>query len=234
MRKIVIATILCLFVGFTQAQNYSLKNRWNIKAGYSRYGNGGYSIKGNNGFRQKRSSNFQIEGNYGVLSCLELGLYAGIMSYPIYRNANPEVIYNDTIGFHIKKEMAVAPTFGLNVNFHILPLFVKKEDCRWDFYVCAKYGGCYIIKDPLPSEVIDYTKAHYSNIDNPSYAKTYKHEYGIGIGGSVYFWKVFGLYAECSVGQYTFFKSRTFQKNAIDYFNLRGGFTFKWSSNKIQ
>ncbi|MDR1181465.1 MAG: hypothetical protein LBL13_05770 [Bacteroidales bacterium] len=234
MRKIVLATIVCLLVGFIQAQNYNIKNRWNIKAGYSRYANGGYSIGSNNDFIQKRSSNFRIEGNYGVLSCLELGLYAGIISYPVYRSSNPGAIYNDSIGLPVKKEIAVAPTFGLNVNFHILPLFVKKEDCRWDLYVCAKYGGCYLIEDRMPSEAIDYSKVHYPEIKNPSDAKTYKHEYGVGIGGSVYFWKVFGLYAECSVGQYTVFENPSFQKNAIDYFNIRGGFTFKWSSNKGQ
>jgi hypothetical protein len=106
--------------------------------------------------------------------------------------------------------------FGLNVNFHILPLFVKKEDCRWDFYVCAKYGGCYATKPPMtiPFEQVSFT--------------SYKHEYGVGLGGSVYFWNLVGLYTECSFGQYSFFHTSDFPSTINNYFNIRGGLTFKW------
>jgi hypothetical protein len=234
MRNIVLIAVMFLFVGFSQAQNYSIKNRWNVKAGYSRYGNNTYAISKKNSAKtvQQGSSNFRIEGNYGIISCLELGLYAGIMTYPVQSITIAQGFYSDTMGYRLEieyspdeMETVIAPTFGLNVNFHILPLFVKKEDCRWDLYISAKYGGCFFAREQYPLQMFN---------------RSYKHEYGAGIGGSVYFWKVFGLFAECSFGQYSFFRNKNLHRPDValslpiknhyarDYFNLRGGFTFKW------
>jgi hypothetical protein len=233
MRNIVLIAVMFLFVGFSHAQNYSIKNRWNVKAGYSRYGNGTYAVSkiDNTKLVQKSSSNFRIEGNYGIISCLELGLYAGIMAYPVPRILHVQGEYSESTGHIVeieyspdKMETATAPTFGININFHILPLFVKKEDCRWDLYVSAKYGGCFLTKaQRLPDLVL----------------RSYKHEYGAGLGGSVYFWKVFGLFTECSFGQYSFFGQYSLPVDInipfigqsffwSYHFNLRGGLTFKW------
>jgi hypothetical protein len=229
MRKIFLATLMCLFACSIHAQSYSIAKRWNIKAGYSRYVTEEYYKASDKLFigweyMQKRSSNYRIEGNYGVLPCLEVGLYAGLMTYPVFKyNVTKEeydsILYqNRATGIDVTKESALAPMFGVNVNFHLLPFLVKKEDCRWDLYVCAKYGGCYFTKIKFP-----YTE---------TVSNSYKHEFGIGVGGSVYFWKLVGLYTECSFGRYSFLHTSAVPSSIKNYFNIRGGITFKWHSKK--
>ncbi|MDR1459778.1 MAG: hypothetical protein LBI60_06160 [Bacteroidales bacterium] len=233
MKKKCLIIAMSLFVYFVQAQNYSIAKRWNIKAGYSR---STYGVSSTEKWGKKTSSNYRIEANYGVLSCLEVGLYAGIITHPLYKYKATEIYYrNDnpqdsTIDYLVDQKTTVAPIFGLQVNFHILPLFVKKEDCRWDLYVSAKYGGCYLVKGNISSDLLNVMREQYPNQPVNSFAKTFKQEYGIGIGGSVYFWKVFGLYTECSFGQYGFFTNPEVKTTYTlgNNFNIRGGFTCKW------
>ncbi len=58
-------------------------------------------------------------------------------------------------------------------------------------------------------------------------SKRYRHEFGVGIGGGVYFWKVFGLYAEVLVGQYSYFPELF-----DSYYTARIGVELKFMPNK--
>ena len=199
---IVLAGLLPLFV-YAQEDvkvlnaKYSIKNRWNIKANYSPY-----CVSRHYGWQ----TNVRLELNYGFNSCLEAGIYGGIQIYNKFDLIEWGCLPEHKTGF--------APTFGAQINFHLLPLFVQNSDSRWELYLTAKYGGMvftYSGKTPL--------------IDAAPFPKQveYKHEYCMGFGGGVYFWQVFGLYAEFGLGQYY-----SSLPNRIIPCKIRGGFTFKF------
>ena len=131
-----------VFFSFGYAQNYNIKNRWNTKLSVS-FNRTNYK---NRPFMQwdnvpahpfQAKFNMRAECNYGVLNWLEVGGYLGYIRYRnfhyISKYSKPPWIY------------AVAPTFGVNVNIHLLPFWVKNKDCRWEWYITAKYGGAYLI-----------------------------------------------------------------------------------------
>ena len=227
-----ILVVACSFMG--NAQNYTVKNRWNTKIGYSRN-----QIKGKDSpiawpdawgdipWINKRASNFRIELNYGVLNWLEVGIYGGFTHYI----AEKIIIEGDSI-IEWTKESALAPTFGINVNFHLLPLFVKKEKCRWEWYITAKYGGAFFSKwgkgdyaMAVPSHVEENGDGTWSfYIDGPPNPQRYRHEFGIGMGAGVYFWNTFGLYIEVCGGQYSYYPE-LFKA----WHSIRGGIEFKFT-----
>ena len=102
---------------------YSIKNRWNIKASYSIYNQPGFNVS--------EKSNIRLELNYGFNSCLEAGIYGGTQLFFSHKIVN-EIMEPKT---------GIAPTFGVQMNFHLLPLFVLNPNSRWDLYLTAKYGG---------------------------------------------------------------------------------------------
>lgn len=224
----------------SMGQGYTIKDRWNIKVGYSFYTTdilfGGISeIPYLEVYKRVISPYIRIEGNYAPKRCWEFGLYIGFLPYDVSKVlgfASKEEYDNYSGPYKTKDSKALAVGFGLNANFHILPLFVEKENCRWDFYINAKYGGI------IP------TRASYPYVVNGDYAQRYNHEYGIGIGGGIYFWNLVGFYAEVSFGQYFFnsewykewFKSfgykYRYKPKFMDCFNIRVGLTFKWYSKK--
>ena len=226
--QILIGVFLLCFCSLSSmtGQSYDIANRWNIKAGYSRnvlnvlfipISENPITLKE---YKRKRSSNFRIEGNFAPIRFLEVGVYTGFMVYTTDRVIGfTEYEFMNYQGlFETIAEKAMILNFGINANLHLLPFFVKKENCRWDLYVCAKYGGTVLTKTKFPYLPLSI-----------GYSSTapYIQEYGIGIGGSVYFWNVFGLYTECSFGQYSL--NPTMYKA---WFNLRGGISFKWQSKK--
>ena len=85
--------IACVFLLFTFSSvvysQYNIQGRWNIKAGYSRnvsavmfvpISENPFLLKEDNRWR---SSNFRIEANYVPIRFLEVGVYTGLMTYPV-------------------------------------------------------------------------------------------------------------------------------------------------------
>jgi len=225
---VIILIINFSWIQYSNAQTNSVKNRWNINISYSLYPIWKLSepfithdkdLNGNRLVRERRS-NLRIYLNYGILNYLEIGSYLGFMHYDSYRI--PEIPEDTIMIFFISPENVLAPTFGFNINLHLLPLLKKNIKSRWDVYIMAKYGGCYLI---------NYNEKYFIPLSNINYHKDelypYRHEYGIGIGGSVYFWNLVGLNMEFSFGQFSYWP-RIFSKN----FNLRGGIVFKFNTNQ--
>ena len=155
----------CLF-----GQENPIKNRWNFKFGYSRYVTGAKLSDGSDlGYKKDKTGNLRIEGNYGVFNNFEFGIYMGISN-------------NKWLGYIEKKEGFI-PYFGVNFNYHILPLISKRNNFPVDFYITGKYGGLYI------NSTLTNLSGHHE-------------EYGLGIGAYYYFWKNIGVYSEFSLGKY--------------------------------
>jgi len=191
-------------------QNLSVKNRWNIKAGYSLYKthNIGFApffeISGVHGedLMYLRRSNVRFELNYGILNWLEFGGYFGVMSYKyLLMKNNYESNWGDG------EETAILPTFGINANIQILPFFVKNKKCKWDFYIPVRYGGFYLTKWQN-SEEYGISTTDLNTWDDvkggvPKLSQ-YRHEYGAGLGGAVYIKNIAGFYIEILGGQFSY------------------------------
>lgn len=185
----------------------SVKNRWTIKASVS-----GYKCWDKDLFimfgdferdNNVRRVNFRLEADYGLTKHLEVGLFAGFQDYKyvkILEAMNPEET------FAIMKR-TVAPTFGVGLNFHLLPIFVEEKNCRWDLYLTAKYGGCFL--PHVEVDELDDVRTHYA------------HEYGAGLGIAYYIRNRAGFFAEFMFGNYSYFS------NVQSSSNFRAGITFK-------
>ena len=195
---------------------YNIKNRLNIKASVSlhrsnekdfpfiEFGEGTPSV-------YKPRFNARVDCNYGVSKWLELGAYIGFMRH---RASSYQVIDLENGIVDAFTEIAYAPTFGINANVHLLPFWVKNKNCRWELYLTAKYGGTYLVKWYGHRVGNRQYAANAAWIDDPFnppstiYIDTthYRHEFGAGIGGGVYFWNVFGLYFEALAGKFSYFQ----------------------------
>lgn len=179
----------------TDGYNYSVKNRWTVKASISRYKtalyNGSPIAHVGDHFllsHNRKMINFKVESNYGINKFIETGIFTGFQHYEYYETTNQNTSSYEILGV----ANSFALLFGINLNFHILPFFVKSEKCRWDLYLTTKYGGCY-----LP----------YKEVDHPLFdVSKYRQEYGLGLGFGYYFKNIIGLFAEASIGQYFYFK----------------------------
>jgi len=189
-------------------QNLSVKGRWNIKASYSLYKefNENYDvaffIEGSKLFGDRRfakQSNPRIEANYGVLNWLETGAYLGFMMYRYLPKPTGFMFSPDDLKY------AYAPTFGININVHLLPFFVKKQNCIWDFYIPVRYGGCYLIRwaDGDTGVLLSQMKT-WDNVGGMPSENKYRHEYGAGLGGAVYIKNIMGFYVELLGGQFSY------------------------------
>ena len=189
----VFLTVLMLYSNSIYSQtnnyNYSVKNRWTVKASVSRYKTACMSeviaFVGDNFLsmmQQRKMVNFKVEANYGVNKFIETGIFVGFQHYEWCK---------DYYSFDTPSK-SFAPLLGVNLNFHILPFFVKSEKCHWDLYLTTKYGGCY-----LPHKEIDIPDFECSK---------YRQEYGLGLGVSYYIRNIVGFFAEGSVGQFYYFK----------------------------
>ena len=214
-----------LFVSFTYGQNYSIKNRLNTKLSVScnrtnEWGNDYFAELDRPLHPIRFRFNVRAECNYGVTNWLELGGYLGYIRYEntyysYWRHQNFINCGNGEYAWVPKDvgdksfRVAFAPTFGINANVHLLPFFVKNKDCRWEWYVTAKYGGAYLINHmPFRSTGISVvsTSSKVQSSDINCSGKRYRNIFGAGMGGGVYFKNVFGLYAEVMAGQYSYFQ----------------------------
>lgn len=204
MKYFLIILVFLSTLSFHSYSQYSIQNRWNLKASVSMHRSNDMDIPfitiGDPIMVYKPRFNARVDFNYGILNCLEIGVYLGFMRH--YANRI------DTIFWESYPEVTYAPTFGINVNFHLLPLWVKNENSRWELYLTAKYGGVYLIKWYGYKDYNATGAWHEFDEEIPTFyfnLKHYRHEFGLGIGGGVYFWKVFGVYAEFLVGKFSYF-----------------------------
>jgi hypothetical protein len=120
----------------------------------------------NDPFKHKR---YNFELNYGFLDYLEAGIYGGYSSVKLFEYTSAhQGRFTTTDGY----------LYGLNCNFHLLPLLNKKED-RWlDLYLTGKLGGITI-----------------SNLKSLE-------EHCIGGGATVYLSKHLGIFGEYNYGKF--------------------------------
>jgi len=230
----IILILLLIFSLSVTGQTLSVKGRWNVKAGYSLYKLTTSTVRPiefdwtKTSLMYKSKWNVRVEVNYGVLKWLETGIYVGLMGYEY--NPPPYLVLSNYPD-------AVAPTFGVNVNVHLLPLFVKNPNCKWDFYIPLKYGGNYIPKygngrDAIVFSLIDTWDNVTRNMTLDEYIEykkntlswsKYRHEYGAGLGAAVYIKNIIGFYAEVMGGQFSYFP-----EIVRSPYNIRVGLTAKF------
>ena len=122
--KLLITWLLCLICAISaSAQNSFIKGRWNGKLGYYNY-----PKRDNNG-SSSITPTLRLEANYGFPKYIEAGAYFGF--------GIPESMiftYTDSTTTGVGN-FTFMPFYGIDVNFHILPLFIEKNDFRFDLYV---------------------------------------------------------------------------------------------------
>ncbi|HEX2921625.1 MAG TPA: outer membrane beta-barrel protein [Bacteroidales bacterium] len=162
---------ILLFTLSAPAQDSYLKKRWNIKLGYSTYTSMFLNIKPVN------NNNYRLELNYGVLNNIETGVYAGYSKMLVS-------IPGRTTGL-IESSSPVTFFYGVNFNYHLLPLVIKEDNFRFDLYLTGKAGGMNI-------------EHNYLN----------QFEYSLGGGAALYLFKHFGGFVEYTYGKY-YYKDQT-------------------------
>jgi hypothetical protein len=176
---LIISTVL--ITETVHAQQYSIKDRWNIKTNYGFYPNLGIF----NPYENIYSHVFQLEANYGFLNFLEVGLYSG------YTQVDAAIFtIIDENSAEAKNTAHNAPVFfyGLTTNIHLLPFILKREKFRVDFYLSGKLGGFYI-NSKLGG---DFTVPERGN----------SFDYGVYGGLAFYIGEHWGIYGEYGVGNY--------------------------------
>jgi hypothetical protein len=152
-----------------------IKNRWNIKAGFSKYKSGSIYKTSGSTVTDELYDVYQLDGrleaSYGFLNCMEAGVYGGVF------------IEEKNIGAGISSGFYLMPAYGFNVNFHPLPLLMPKKSLWFDLYLTGKAGG-------------KTFKGSYG------WDSGVRSEYGLGTGASLYIFGI-GIYAEYLLGKYS-------------------------------
>lgn len=198
-KKQILFTLIILIstISIALSQQSYIKNRYNFKLGLSLYPK--------EDFIGSKPMNLRIEASYGIWGFVEAGAYFGIGRYdywgPTQNNISP--------GLRV-----FSPFYGIQSNFHMLPLLIKKNDFRFDVYLAAKYGG------------------HFFNVaEGSAPPRGFYSEYGLGLGIAFYPWKHTGFYTEYSIGKYSYYTdpvSAGFEKDLRP--NLRFGVSFKYKN----
>jgi hypothetical protein len=102
-------------------QDSYIKGRWNIKAGYSKYGLGSWT---NQTVKENMTGHYRLETNYGFFDAIETGVYFGYSEKDVfgYLNTDPTWFY------------------GLNMNLHPLAWLFDSEAPRFELYLTGRYG----------------------------------------------------------------------------------------------
>ncbi|HZJ73831.1 MAG TPA: hypothetical protein VFC87_03410, partial [Perlabentimonas sp.] len=79
------------------------------------------------------SNNFWFESNYGHSKFLESGIYLGYTNF-----SNIDITENNQI--ITSSNISNAFFYGVNTNFHIMPLFNFANEPRFDVYISGKTG----------------------------------------------------------------------------------------------
>ena len=134
--------------------------------------------------------------NFGLTKHLEAGVYAG---YGSIQNQNE---YHGSTSHPL--EYVATPSYGLNLNYHILPFWIQSPDYRLAIYVTGKAGLRHVTK-----RIPDTLNGTFSEIS-------------FGGGAAFYVFKRFGILGEYSFGNYAV------RKNDFKLFdNVLLGLTFK-------
>jgi hypothetical protein len=178
MKKTILSSvtiILLLIVFNATAQNYSIKDRWNIRLGYSQY-----PME----YFDHVPKNFRAELNYGLLDFLEVGAYLGYSRHETLEQTTSSNA--DSVSFYFNVEDASVPSYGLSTSIHLFPFILKKENFWIDLYLTGKYGGyCVLSKE-------GYSPGRKNNSD-----------YGVYGGLALYPFEHLGLFAEYGYGNKT-------------------------------
>ncbi len=170
MRRLLLLLSLLVSIN-TFAQTNSVLGRFSTKLGFA---------MSNSGVFYRKLPNIRLEGNYGLARVFEVGAYTGFGFYIHEMKEQGEP------GGSVESFGYSALNYGVNANFHILPLLIKEKALRFDLYMSGKVGGVSPIGEygfPAPDKF------------NP--------DYGIYGGVAYYFGSHFGLYGEFGYGNYT-------------------------------
>jgi hypothetical protein len=116
--------LLCFTMGhsYVYGQESYVKGKWNIKAGYSKYGFGSWT---NQSVKENITGHYRLETNYGFFNAIEAGAYFAYseIDSPVGRfDSDPTWFY------------------GLNLNLHPLDHFFHFDKPRLDIYVTGRFG----------------------------------------------------------------------------------------------
>lgn len=171
INKNIILGLIFLMLSLNLASQESyIKDRWDVKIGYS-MPNVPYWVDFINKYPFNQW-NLSLEGNYGFSECFTGGLYVGFSDMTYYKIW----LAPDSIQYIGEWNYAKVFSYGVKINFHILPIFIKNNDFRFDLYLTGRVGGYYFNKN--------------------------KFEYNTGVGFAFYPGKHFGFYTEYSYGNY--------------------------------
>lgn len=135
-----------------------------------------------------------LEWNRMIVPNLELGLYVGLRGYEVDFATLPDGSLSE---YPTGGEYNLSALYGLNVNYHFLPLLVE-QPTRWDVYLLGKAGA--------------------------STADKTRFEYHLGIGAGYRLARRWGIFAEADFGN-SFFSNYLGKDNG-GHFHLRGGISF--------
>ena len=126
MKKIALLSILTLgLASISFGQSSYLNNRLSFKLGVSK------TPELANWRSKFMSNNFWLEGNYGHNKFFETGIYLGYTNFSNITKPTEEIIQTYTTN---------ALFYGVNTNFHIMPLFNFADEPRFDVYISGKAG----------------------------------------------------------------------------------------------
>ena len=166
------------------AQDSPIKNRWTIKAYESKYRLGQRAASRLNEYSYTSDFHHTLELNYGISKNIELGIYSGFSS----------------------KSYGKAISMGIQTNYHILPLFIKAKDFRFDAYLSGRLGTYW------------YKSIYINSPPETSYSL----EYSLGAGAAFYPLKHLGVFCEYHWGD--------FSSNLNQYYKL--GLIYKFRKRK--
>ncbi len=112
-----LAIIILLNIGATNAQDSYIKKRWNIKFAYQEENT---SLVLSETIRIK-AHGLNLSVNYGAFNHFEFGANVGYSA-----NFDQDCRYVN---------------YFINTNYHLLPYFIKSEDFRIDAYLTVDFGG---------------------------------------------------------------------------------------------
>lgn len=166
MKRLLLLASLLISIN-TFAQVNTVPKRINAKLGFALSNQEGTN---------SNLPNFRVEVNYKMLPFIEVGVYAGFGFYEDIQ----------IVGSRATISGYAATNYGLNANFHFLPLIVKEKKVRFDLYVSGKLGG------------INPERKNFSPLPHKYFS-----DYGVYAGAAYYFTRHFGVYGEFGYGSYT-------------------------------
>ncbi len=171
----------------TKKSKYLLR-KLNFQLGYSRYRETDFIFEPFELLDRSKKidwvNNLKFTANYRFSKFMEAGPYLGYSPYEAFSvtiiEENPEYVHSlaSSIG------LGNALFYGMNTNFHILPILIKKENFRFDLFASAQLGGIYLNE---PVEGMNKKRNYF--------------EYGIFGGLALYPFKHLGFYSEFGFGK---------------------------------